>query len=275
MQHGVIEQLWQQLKSRSQAAAPRVLFVYAHPDDEIIAVGAHLSLFAQALFLQATDGAPADNADGDRLGLSRDDYRAERALELRAAFAAAGLPQARHRSLNLPDKEAAFHLPALTEQVLAAIQAERADFIFTHPYEGGHADHDACAFAVHQAAAMLPQRPQIVESPFYFESNGDLTTGAFLEEQPESIYTVPLRPEQREDKQAAFACFRTQGTVLALFARAMQQERFRLSPVYDFTRPAVPGPAYYEHFIPHLTPARFCELAAAARSGFSSEVLAA
>ncbi|GAA3750211.1 PIG-L deacetylase family protein [Terriglobus aquaticus] len=240
--------------------------MYAHPDDEMIAVGGHLSLFRQALFLQVTNGAPADNADGNRLGLSRDEYRATRALELRAAFAAAGLPEARHRCLNLPDKEAAFHLPDLTDQIAQLVAAEPPDYIFTHPYEGGHPDHDACAFAVHTAVAALPEnRPVILESPFYFSNaDGTMHTGSFLHEEPGTILTLPLSASQQQSKQAAFAAFQTQRDVLANFPVAVREERFRIAPVYDFTNPAAPGPAFYESFVPGLTAARFSALAAEA-----------
>lgn len=245
---------------------PRVLFVYAHPDDEVLAVGGHLPLFREALFLQATDGAPADNSDGNRLGLSRDEYRATRALELRAAFAAAGLPEVRHRCLNLPDKEAAFHLPDLTAQVAAAIATESPDFVYTHPYEAGHPDHDSCAFAVHTAVAALSgPRPTIVESPFYYR-NPDWTmhTGSFLQEKPDTILTLPLSAAQQQSKQAALDAFETQRDVLANFSATTREERFRVAPAYDFTQLAAPGPAFYESFVSGLTADRFIELAAEA-----------
>lgn len=251
------------------------MFVYAHPDDEAIAAGGQLPLFREALFLQVTDGAPADNADGDRLGLSRDEYRATRALELRAAFAAGGLPEARHRSLNVPDKEAAVDLPSLTRKVAQVIAAEQPEVIFTHPYEGGHADHDACAFAVHQAVTKLGDaKPLLVESPFYFANpDGGIETGAFLREDDADILTLPLSPEQRDAKQAAFAAFTTQSSMLALFKPMLQRECFRVAPAYDFCVPATSGPAYYEFFIPHLSGVRFAQLAAGALESMNEESL--
>ncbi|WP_419804655.1 PIG-L deacetylase family protein [Terriglobus sp.] len=268
MSRAQVTQIFQQLHQQDTASSPRVLFVYAHPDDEAIAVGGQLPLFRNALFLQVTDGAPADNADGTRLGLSRDEYRATRALELRAAFAAGGLPEARHRSLNLSDKEAAYHLASLVQDITKTLQSEQPDVVFTHPYEAGHVDHDACAFAVHQAVASLPgKQPLIVESPFYFDDHlGNFTTGAFLQERDGEACDFPLTPAQRESKEAVFAAFETQRGILDLFGPALHTERFRVAPAYDFRQPPHPWPAYYQRFIPGLNPSRFCELATAAIS---------
>ena len=267
-----VQSILQQL-SHGQAPVPRVLLVYAHPDDEAIAVGGQLPIFRQGLFVQVTDGAPRDNSDGQRLGLSQDEYRATRALESRAALAAGGLPEARHRCLNLPDKEAALHLVELTQCLAEIVAAERPAAIFTHPYEGGHADHDSCAFAVHQAVARLDgDRPLILESPFYFRAqDGGMQTGAFLDEEEESIATCTLSPEQQERKRAALACFTTQASVLQSFADALSQERFRVAPTYDFTRPACPGPAFYESFIPHMSAARFAQLASESLKAMQTE----
>ena len=257
--------------------SPRVLFVYAHPDDEAIAVGGRLSLFRNALFLQVTDGAPADNADGDRLGLSRDEYRAVRALELRAAFAAGGLPEARHRCLNVPDKQAAYHLPELVQAVAQALETEQPEIVFTHPYEAGHVDHDACAFAVHQAVGLLAgTQPRILESPFYFDDpERNFTTGVFLHEDRTEVCDLPLNAAQRESKEAVFAAFETQRGILDLFGPTLWTERFRVAPAYDFTQPPHPWPAYYQRFIPDLNPARFCELATAAMAELQGQGIAA
>ena len=276
LQREQIQQLFHRLRSSDP---PRTLLVYAHPDDEAIAVAGHLPLFRNALFVQVTDGAPVDNTDGIRLGLTRDEYRATRALELRSAFAAAGVPEAQHRCLNLSDKEAALHLPELIEQIAHIIRTEQPEAIFTHPYENGHADHDSTAFAVHQAVAGISSNaPVILESPFYFRSpGGGIHTGSFLHEDPENTVSLPLSPGQQQGKRAAFAAFSTQQHVLQDFDAVLREERFRVAPAYDFTRPATSGPAFYESFIP-LTAVRFAELATEAintRSGREPKTFAA
>lgn len=263
MPHEQLQQLFRDL----QAGVPRrVLFVYAHPDDETIAVGGHLALFRDALFVQVTDGAPADNADGERLGLSRDEYRATRILESRTAFAAAGLPEARRRALNYADKEAALHLAEITLQVAEILAAEQPHFILTHPYEAGHPDHDACAFAVHTAVAAMPEpRSMVVESPFYYGNpDGTMHTGSFLPPVHGEVLMLTLSEEQRDRKEASIAAFETQREVLANFRTTLQEESFREAPAYDFTRRIAPGAAFYESFVPGLSALRFTELAAEA-----------
>ncbi len=248
-------------------AGRSAMLVYAHPDDEAIAAGARLPSFANSLFIQVTDGAPRDNADGARLGLSRDEYRAMRKKELRAALRIGGLPAPRHKCLEYVDKEVALSLIDLTKMLVSLINAERPAVLFTHPYEGGHADHDACCFAVHTAVKLLHSEarnvPLIFESPFYFRRpGGGLQTGSFLpaKQTPECLYQLTADEQQR--KQAVFAAFSTQTAVLQMFPT--NREAYRLAPDYRFTEPPHDGPTWSETITPELKAQRFCELAAEA-----------
>ncbi len=251
-----------------EGSGPRAMFVFAHPDDEAIAVGSRLAGFAQSLFLQATDGAPRDNADGSCLGFSREEYRAARQQELLEAMCIGGLPTPRHLCLEYADKEAALNLVALTEAVLDHIQAERPSLIFTHPYEGGHADHDACCFAVHTAVARLRLEdrsvPLIAESPFYFRrADGGLQTGLFPANAGTPSCHYQLTAGQQRLKQAVFSAFQTQAAVLRIFPT--NQETYRIAPDYRFTEPPHEGPTWSETITPDLDARRFCELAAKAQ----------
>ncbi len=244
-------------------AMPRAICVYAHPDDEAVAVGARLPLFADSLFVQVTDGAPEDNADAARLGLEREEYRAAREQELMAAFRAGGLPVPQVVCLRYPDKGAALHLPELMDRMAGLLGTERPDVVFTHPYEGGHADHDACAFAVHTAVRMLAKHgqtiPVIIESPFYHAEHGEYVVGRFLQRSASAEEIVlPLSADEQQTKRAALDAFATQRDVLRQFG--VGEERFRPAPPYDFTRPPHNGPAYYERFIAGMTASRFCAL---------------
>ncbi len=246
-----------------------MLLVYAHPDDEAIAVGGRLHRLSHAHFVQVTDGAPLDNTDGERLGLTREVYRSVREKESIAAFHAGGVPHPRRTCLSIPDKEAALRLAALVDRIQRFVVDERAEWVFTHPYEGGHADHDACAFAVHTAVRGLSPNgkpvPRIVESPFYHGAGGVYRVGQFLPDPDaggECVLT--LNAEEQCRKLAMLAAFRTQATVLRDFA--VTHEHFRVAPRYDFTQPAHDGPAYYERFIEGFGSSRFCSLAAEART---------
>ena len=52
----------------------------------------------------------------------------------------------------VPDKQAAHQMGKLTNLLAPMLQDH--DLLMTHPYEGGHPDHDACAFMAHAAARL-------------------------------------------------------------------------------------------------------------------------
>ena len=149
--------------------------------------------------------------------------------------------------------------------------------ILTHPYEGGHPDHDACAFAVHQAVALNERagykRPSIFESPFYHATPEGMQAGTFV---PYSGMcaerTEELTAEEVARKRDILACFITQRETLDQFP--IQQERFRMAPAYDFTQLPHNGPILYDRFPWGVTSSRFLELAAAALAQLSPEVVA-
>src|SRR5262249_51185210 len=151
-----------------------VAVVVAHPDDETIGCGATLRRLPLVRVVHVTDGAPSNMIDAVRLGLSsRESYATVRSAELTAALALAGGPPWHHRRLGLTDQTAAFALEELVHRLEPLLC--QASIIMTHAFEGGHPDHDASAFAVHAACALIARRgrcPQIVEMPLY-RASGD------------------------------------------------------------------------------------------------------
>jgi hypothetical protein len=61
---------------------PRALVVFAHPDDEVIALGARLERFRESRFICVTDGAPRDGADAHARSLSDREEEQTRAVRL-------------------------------------------------------------------------------------------------------------------------------------------------------------------------------------------------
>lgn len=241
--------------------------IVAHPDDEVIGAGAQLPQWPEAQFIHITDGAPGDLRDAHAYGFAtREAYAVARRKELEAALGLAGIVSAQLCGLGFADQETSFHLTEVTERLVDILSKRLPRTILTHPYEGGHPDHDATAFAVQAACARLAlaygNAPLILEMTSYFNRAGSMATGEFLPGTGGAVTTVELSEEQRAFKRKLFGCFSTQQKVLAYFQ--FERERFRAAPHYDFTQPPHPGTLYYELFDWGMTGARWRALASAA-----------
>lgn len=273
---------WQELFAETTAkaddplAAPTALLVFAHPDDEVVALGARLSRFGGAHLVHVTDGAPLDELDSRAHGFaSLAEYRKARQDELNCALSLAGVLGIRHSWLELPDQQAALHLALLARHVYRFLAEQEPEIVITHPYEGGHPDHDACAFGVHRALAQrkiwYERLPLIIEAAFYHAGPDGIETGRFLPGATDSQEIVcKLSPQESELREALFACFQTQKEVLSLFSR--REERFRVAPEYDFSRPPHQPPVYYDSQPWGMTSRRFCQLAREATDSLEEEL---
>ena len=226
------------LTERRRIAEP-VALVVAHPDDEAIGLGGSLSLFDKLLLITVTDGGAGGNA-------------ALRAAELAAAVQGR---VAASVQLGLPDQGVSARMVSLALDLSARLRDWGAAAVLTHPYEGGHPDHDATAFAVH-AATWVP----VIEMAFYHRApEGGWQIGRFLDGSG-SVAALDVRAQGH--KQAMFAAHASQAGVLARFSTA--QEAFRAARLPDFEQPPHPGPLLYEEHDWGMTGARWRALAAAA-----------
>lgn len=249
----------------SDSPMPRAMIVVAHADDETIALGARIKRFHGAHLIHVTDSAPRNELDSRAHGFQCiDDYRLARQRELSAVFTQTGLSCVTSTCLGISDQEAGNYLIEISRELARYIADHDPEVIFTHPYEGGHPDHDACAFAVHHAVdlnrALGGVRPLIIEAPFYHAGAAGFEAGSFLISDsytPELVYQ--LSEAERMQKDSLLACFTTQTETLRGFHQPV--ERFRIAPVYDFTRPPHDGQLFYEHFPWGMTSSRFCVLA--------------
>ena len=143
-------------------------------------------------------------------------------------------------------------LPRLSREAYAA----------THPYEGGHPDHDAAAFIAQEACALAAARgqrpPPRLEFACYHPSGERLVTGRFLPGGPRAI-ELSLSGADRERKRAMLAAHQSQREVLSAFS--LEIERYRPAPLYDFSQRPHPGPNRAEVLGWPLTGDRFCQLA--------------
>ena len=252
----------------SASPMPRAMLVFAHPDDEVVGLGARLGRFRSACFVHVTDGAPQNGQDSRAHGFATvDDYRRAREAELSRALAMAGLQNVSRERLGIPDQEASLQLAWLVRRIERLMLECMPEVVFTHPYEGGHPDHDACAFAVHKAMGLISARgaaaPVILEAAFYHASPRGGEAGTFLPHSSDTKHVEHrLSDEEQRRKRALLDCFVTQRETLSGFP--LEYECFRVAPQYDFQRPPHEGGALYDRYPWGMTSKRFCSLAAAA-----------
>jgi LmbE family N-acetylglucosaminyl deacetylase len=242
-----------------------LLLVVAHPDDEAIGFGGHLAGLPRTHIVCLTDGAPRDLRDARAHGFAgAAAYAAARRGELAAGLAVAGVDAGEVEHFGIPDQGAGFELVPTARRLAALIGARRPRFVLTHPFEGGHPDHDASAFAVAAAcrlAACAGARPQVVEMASYHLGEAGTVYQRFPPPRgPELV--VMLAPEAQAVKNRMLACHATQAQTLAPFSS--ERERFRPAPAYDFRALPNGGQLQYEAWQLGLGGADWLRLAAAA-----------
>ena len=83
----------------------------------------------------------------------------------------------------------------------------------------------------------------------------------FTEAEEKALRFPGLDPEElRRFKTALLECYKSQQATLTAFA--VDRERFRQAPRYDFSVPPHAGRVWYEDFDWGMTSQRFCRLAA-------------
>ncbi len=245
----------------------RAVVVSAHPDDETAGAAGCLPWLPAPVFVHVTDGAPRDMRDAAANGFAtREAYAAARRLEFRDALETGGIRPRDAIAIGCVDQEAPLHLIELTRELACILKRLLPEVVLVHPYEGGHPDHDATAFAVHAARSQMGSSgPEIVEFTSYHQRDGRMQTGAFLPPEAKPAKRVRLDSEARGRKERMLACYRTQQQTLRLFGTT--EERFRAAPRYAFTSPPHQGTLLYEQFAWGMTRERWTELAAAAIDG--------
>jgi LmbE family N-acetylglucosaminyl deacetylase len=230
--------------------APSAMVVLAHPDDETVGAASLLPVLTLAAFVYLTDGAPRQLDDALHAGCAnREEYATVRRGELLSALARAGVDAKRVEFVDCVDQELSRQLAALALWLEILLREHAPAIVLTHPYEGGHPDHDAAAFAVHAAARRIAlsggNPPILAEFTSYHARDGAWEFGTFLpSHQP--VVTRELTPEQVALKRTLMDCYATQRGVLRHVPLVV--ERFRLAPDYDFTSPPHEGPLLFEQF---------------------------
>ena len=244
-------QSWQQLsgslRENPRHLGVRMAILAAHPDDETIGASALLARSDELRVIYLTDGAPRSRSlwSPDFHG-SRQEYSSLRRAEAEMALSFAGLSVTQLEWLGGVDQEAIIRADHLTYCLAGLLSRIDADVLVTHPYEGGHPDHDAAALVAHLAIHQLDRAraPLLVEMTSYHAQNGRCVRGQFLNGGSAQELELFLSEAERARKAAMFATYASQRRVLDGFV--INQERFRIAPEYDFSCPPHKGKLWYE-----------------------------
>jgi N-acetylglucosamine malate deacetylase 2 len=251
----------------TQIAPSEAAVVVAHPDDETIGIGGQLRHLPGIAVLHVTDGAPRGLEDARLYGFATwQTYAEARQRELVAAMEAAGIPAAKLLCLDVPDQQACRRLAAVARRLAGQFAARETRLVLTHPYEGGHPDHDATGFAVHAARRLLQRQgvasPVIAEMAFYHLGADGLVLQRFPPDEASPEIVLELDEPDWETKRRMLACHETQRRTLAPFTDRV--ERFRRAPTCDFARLPNGGRLHYDAYPWGLTGSEWPGLVAAA-----------
>jgi len=249
--------------------APVTVLLVAHPDDEVIGVGGQLNWLSAALHVvHLTPGIPITLDPEQRATHgSADAYGACRQRELDRALSRAGIPTERRHTLGGADQRCARMLSRLTFELRDLLDRLRPDVLLTHPYEGGHPDHDAAAFVAQAACRLLERPPARLEFTSYHCRDGQFTCAAFLRGQDQGV-RIYLDEDQRAFKRALLAEYVSQQHTLAQFTPDV--ERVRVAPEYDFSEPPHVPPLHYDMHPWGIDSATFAKLAVEAAAVVST-----
>jgi LmbE family N-acetylglucosaminyl deacetylase len=266
VERAAAKQFFKLFADRSRPPVRATAVVIAHPDDEAIGCGAQLGRLTDGPLVLMTDGAPRNLQDARTYGFdSAESYASARNLEMQSALAASGLPEALLARLGVPDQEVAFRLVDLAHRLAELFTRAGTRTVLTHAYEGGHPDHDATAFVVHAAAALLRRSDRhllVVEMPYYRLGPSGPLYQSFAEEPDCLEITLGLTDGERLIKHRMLEAHATQKSILARFSREV--EHYRVAPRYSFTALPNGGLLHYARFEWGMTGARWCDLARAA-----------
>jgi N-acetylglucosamine malate deacetylase 2 len=260
---------WTRISSWLQTSPPdpnlRVLVLAAHPDDETIGASLLLSRFPQSTVAFLTDGAPRDtNLWPAGINGSRDEYARIRKQEAVRALAFADVSPQNIFWLGGVDQQAAFEICHLAERFSKLMAEICPAIVVTHPYEGGHPDHDSAAVVALMAVSLLDNqnKPLLLEMTSYHAHDGRCITGEFLHPGSTPEMRFELSQSDQERKRKMMDAHASQRLVLENFP--IDQERLRIAPEYNFSEPPHEGKLWYECMSWPMTGSQWRELATAA-----------
>jgi len=197
---------------------------------------------------------------------SAEAYGACRQRELDSVLSRAGIRKDRRYQLGGTDQRCARMLSRLTCELRDLLDRLTPDVLLTHPYEGGHPDHDAAAFVAQAACRLLERPPARLEFTSYHCRDGQFECAAFLPDQDQGV-RAHLDEAQRAFKRVLLAEYVSQQRTLAHFTP--DAERFRAAPEYEFSNPPHPPPVHYDMYPWGMDSATFRHLAVEAAAALT------
>jgi len=136
------------------------------------------------------------------------------------------------------------HLEVSRLRSLVADALVGADVVWTHPYEGGHLDHDTAAWLVQTVCAN--STPLRMEFASYHATHGkEQVFGDFWSNADHPASAVVLSGARLTRKWAAMTAYGSQAKILRKFQRP-DREVYRAAPRYDFSCPPPPPQARWD-----------------------------
>lgn len=228
----------------------RAIVLAAHPDDEVLGCGFFLQRVAKPTIFMATDGAPLDDFFWQSYG-TRAAY-AE--LRRREALAVSQTLNADLVWAGVTDMQLVDRMHEVIESLASTVYRAEPEVIITHAYEGGHPDHDACAFIAAQIGR--DSRIPVWEMPLYHRTGNAQVKQDFVNRNGTEWQTLPTRHEV-QTKLNMLAMYASQAEMLKEFDPHI--ERLRPQPAYDFFQPPHDGETNYEAWKWPVTAQKVCD----------------
>ena len=224
--------------------------IAAHPGDEIVGAGCLISKLGNVSVVHVTDGA-RDLEVAKAAGFEDvASYAKARKQECVDALTLANVSEERVIEFAARDTSACDCLSELAKRIAQHLQESRAEIVLTHPYEGGHPDHDATALATHAALHLMRQNgfkpPTLFEMALHPGDDDISKVTEFLPGAEGETTTLLLDQQAIELKRRMFECLKSQQQ--SIESSPLGYEKFRLPPEYDFSAPPQKGKLHYENF---------------------------
>jgi len=207
----------------------RTLVIVAHPDDESVGAGLLLQRMPESCVVFCTDGGPRDPYFWHAY-VTRENYVFVRRQEAETATKIAGVKRAVF--FNFCDQELHKNLRGALKQLKELTRKFRPDALLTLAYEGGHPDHDSCAFLAYLVSSH--SRLPVWEMPLYHRTSEGIRGQQFL--QPTSnLVLVRGTAGELKTKRSMLRAHVSQSQTLQGFD--LKLEHFRPQASYDFSNP--------------------------------------